>query len=92
MASLSNVYEDALRQYEELHLQGKLTDEQLALIKGKASIGDVLKEVDEAKTKNELARSAVMRFIHKVTPDYVSKLERFSKVVEVAIQSSRYTV
>lgn len=90
MNSLSDVYENAIQRYEKLHRQGKLKDEQLAMIKSRTSIGDILKDVDEAKTKNESERNVVMRLIHRVTPDFVSKLERVSKTVEVAISASEY--
>lgn len=90
MASLSGVYENVLAGYEELHRQGRLKSEQLAMIKGRNNISDILKDVDQAKAKNESERKAVMRFAHKITPGLISRLERVSQVVEVAVAASKY--
>jgi adenylosuccinate synthase len=89
-APLSSVYKKALESYEQLNQQGKLKDEELALIKRNASISDVLQAIDEAKVKNESRRSTATTLIHKITPAYIEKLDRFSKIVETAIQSSKF--
>lgn len=87
---LSCVYKKALESYEELHRQRKLKPEQLALIKGQASISSVLQDISRTKVKYESERSAVSKLVHKITPAYIDKLDRASKIVEVAIQSSKY--
>ncbi|KAI5846544.1 hypothetical protein DFP73DRAFT_494697, partial [Morchella snyderi] len=85
--SLSDAYKDALKTYEDLNKKRKLKDEDLALLKKNAGIGDVLQAIKDAKVKNESGRSAATNLIHKITPAYIERLDRFSKVVEIAIQS-----
>ncbi|KAH8152885.1 uncharacterized protein LAJ45_03111 [Morchella importuna] len=85
--SLSDAYKNALETYEGLNRKRKLKDEELALLKKNASIGDVLQAIKDAKVKNESGRSTATNLIHKITPAYIEKLDRFSKVIEIAIQS-----
>lgn len=88
--SLSDAYKNALETYEGLNRKRKLKDEELALLKTNASIGDVLQAIKDAKVKNESGRSTATNLIHKITPTYIEKLDRFSKVIEIAIQSREY--
>ena len=87
--SLSSAYEAALQNYEALYQEGKLSADQFAIIKGTKSEADILKAVYDARQKNEAERNCIAKLIRKINPA-VSVVERFSGVVDTAIQSSRF--
>jgi Holliday junction resolvasome RuvABC endonuclease subunit len=86
--TLTTIYSEALARYEELYRDGKIKDWQLALIKQQTDLNGVLSTVKEAEAKNESERNAIERLFHRVSPQIVTKIERFSGVVDTAIQSS----
>jgi hypothetical protein len=86
--TLATVYSEALARYEQLHQKGKIKDWQLALIKQQTGLNDVLLVVKDAEAKNEGERSKIERLFLKISPQIVSKIERFSTIVDTAVQSS----
>ena len=88
--SLSTVYEEALKNYEALHRDGKLSADEFAIIKGSKSENDILKAVVNARQRNENEKSRTTKLLRKINPA-VSVLERFSGVVDTTIQSSELT-
>ncbi|KAF8535198.1 hypothetical protein BDD12DRAFT_808751 [Trichophaea hybrida] len=85
--TLASVYTEALARYEQLHREEKIKDWQLALIKEQTNLNDVLSTVKEAETKNEGERNVIDRLFHRISPQIISKIDRFSGVVDTAIQS-----
>lgn len=86
--TLITTYSEALAHYEKLYRDGKIKDWQLALIKQQTDLNSVLSTVREAEAKNEGERNTIDRLFHRVSPHIVTKIERFSGVVDTAIQSS----
>jgi hypothetical protein len=87
--ALEIFFREAVSRYEQLHQQGKINSDQLALIKAHTGLSDVLVAVNHARAKNEQDRNLVDRIFHKLSPEVVYKLDRFSTVVHTAIQSSQ---
>jgi hypothetical protein len=88
--SLTSVYSEALSRYEHLHQEGQINASQLALIQQQTGLADVLTAVKEAEAKNENERNAVDRRFHSISPQVVAKIERFTGVVDSAVQSSMF--
>ena len=70
--------------------EGQINASQLALIQQKTGLADVLTAVKEAEAKNENERNAVDRRFHSISPQVVAKIERFTGVVDTAVQSSMF--
>lgn len=86
--TLSSVYDEALSRYEQLHREGKIKEEHLILIRERTSLGDVLSTIKQAGVKNEGERNAMDRLFRRVSPEIVTKIERFSSVVDTAVSAS----
>jgi len=86
--TLASVYSEALARYEQLHREGKIKDWQLTLIQQQTDLNDVLSTVRDAEAKNEGERNAIDRLFHRVSPQIVTKIDRFSGVVDTVIQAS----
>ena len=87
-AGLPDFFARVVAQFETLHAQGTLTDDQLDSIKAKVTVNDVLAEVNTAMESNRDNRNAAVALIAKVTPPVVQQLERFGIVMDTLIQSS----
>ena len=89
--SLSALYLAALSQFRQLHHDGEINDNHLALIQQHTSLDDVLSTVKEAGARNVAERNTLDRIFHKVSLQVITKIARFSAVVDVAIQSSKFS-
>lgn len=89
--SLYTVYSQAIARYERLNEDGSIANSQLALLKEHSSLSDVLAMLQNAEVMSEEHRNALDRLCRRVTPEIVSKVDRFSNVINAVIADGRRT-
>jgi hypothetical protein len=90
--TLETVYSEALVRYERLHEDGAITDSQLQMLKSQKSLNNVICSIQSAEKKGLEERTLVDHLCRKVSPEIVSRVDRFSAVLDSAIGSGEWGI
>jgi hypothetical protein len=84
-----NVYAEAVEHLSTLRTKNKLSNAEFDLLTTATGFDDVVQLVLSTQLRTAQERDAVGRFIERTTKAVVMRLERFTKAIDMMVQSTK---